>query len=380
MAEDREQRAEEGQRVEHRDRYHDRAGSTHRRQEGPLEEQHGAQPDGDGDPGEGHGSARGPDGGDQGGLDRLAAGQLFAEAVDDEERVVDRDPKTDQGHDVGGIGRNVGNPSQQADCGQPADDRQPAHAQGKKHADHGGEDQEQQGHDDQQGYELRPLQVGGQVFVEVVPDGDVAGTVNSKVNRGDLGAQLGIVLARRGVVVPQRHDGHQVVPVGRGQRLGQVRLTVERRLDALDARVATEWLQRVQHRLFERRIRDRHRVAAEDQAERGTGPALGQLLLHQGQRPARLGVAAAAVLQRPTVPERDDRPSEQPRGDRQYGPAEPIDEATPKDKHLSPPRRNALASPSRTRWPSHSARRSRRPRRNRDPSPAADRCRAGFPR
>ena len=175
MTEDGEQGNEEGQRVEHRDRDHDGTGEAHRRQEGALEEQHRAQPDRDRDPGEGHGTPGGPHGGDQRLFDDLAGGQFLAEAVDDEERVVDRHAQADQGDDVGGIGRDIGDMGEQADSGEAADDRERADAEGQRRAHKCRKDNEQQGQDEEERDQLRTLEVGLQVFVELVSDGDIAG-------------------------------------------------------------------------------------------------------------------------------------------------------------------------------------------------------------
>ena len=142
-ADDRQHRGEECERVEDGDSDDDRAGRAHRRHEGALEEQHRRQADGDRQTGERDRAARGRHRGREGALATLAAGELVAEPVDDEQRIVDRDAESDQRDDVERVLRYVGEAVQEERAADAADDRQDAHAQGQAGSDDRREDQDE---------------------------------------------------------------------------------------------------------------------------------------------------------------------------------------------------------------------------------------------
>ena len=180
VTEDGQQGGKERERVEHGDGDHDGTSESHGREKGALEEKHGTQPDRDRDPGEGHRATGGPHAGDERLLRTSARGHLLAEAVHDEERIVDRHPETDQGDDIRGIGRYIGEARQHTDAGEAPHDGKPAHPQRQQHADHGGEDDQEQGNDDDQRDQLGPLQVGSQELIEVRTDSDITGAKHRK--------------------------------------------------------------------------------------------------------------------------------------------------------------------------------------------------------
>ena len=126
-ADDRQERGQERQPVEDRDPHDDGARGAHRGEEGALEEEHRREPYRDGDAGEGDGAAGGGDGGGDRVLAARACGQLVSEAVDDEERVVDRHAEADQGDDVERVLRDVGVTVEEEGPRQPTDDGEDAH-------------------------------------------------------------------------------------------------------------------------------------------------------------------------------------------------------------------------------------------------------------
>ena len=74
----------------------------------------------------------------------MAAAHLLAEAVRDEERVVDRDAEPDQGHDVQRVDGYVGDARDQVHPRDAADDREDSDTQGHERSDDRAEDDEQQ--------------------------------------------------------------------------------------------------------------------------------------------------------------------------------------------------------------------------------------------
>ena len=137
-------RGQDRQRVEHRDGHDDRARGAHRGHERALEEKHRGQADGNCEAGERDRAA----GRGHRGRDRVlaagAGGQLVPKTVDDEQRVVDRDPESDQRHDVDRVLRYVGEMVQQERAADPSDDRQDANAEGKPGRDHRRKDEDKQ--------------------------------------------------------------------------------------------------------------------------------------------------------------------------------------------------------------------------------------------
>src|SRR5207253_4607869 len=109
-------------------------------------------------------------------------------------------------------------------------------------------------------------------------------------------------------------------------------------------------------------------------------PVLGQLVLHQGQCPPRLGIPPPAVFQGSAIEERDNRARQHHGGNAQHHPAVPVDELTPPGKHLSPPPTTGVVVPWRRPSSFRSGRRWPRRRQRPDPSPSAGRCHAGCPR
>ena len=98
------------------------------------------------------------------------------------------------------------------------------------------------------------MKIGLEVVVDVMPDGDVAGSIDQELIRVDLIAELRIVHAGRGVVVLEVDLHPDVMAVGRRQGLRQIRLAIVGRVDALDPGVDSQRQHRLQHGLLERRV------------------------------------------------------------------------------------------------------------------------------
>ena len=111
----------------------------------------------------------------------MPAIELLAKPVDDEERVIDGNPQTDQGHDVGCVGGYLRDPGQQADARQTTHHGQTSNPQREQGRDHGREHDQQQHQGQRQGDEFRPMKVRLQVDVEIVVDGEGAGRLYLKV-------------------------------------------------------------------------------------------------------------------------------------------------------------------------------------------------------
>src|SRR5206468_6398471 len=94
-SEEREHRWQEREAIEDGDRDDERARVAHRSEERALVEEHPRESDRDGEPGERDRPARGRHGARDRVVDREAARELLAEAIDDEQRVVDRDAEAD---------------------------------------------------------------------------------------------------------------------------------------------------------------------------------------------------------------------------------------------------------------------------------------------
>ncbi len=110
-------------------------------------------------------------------LDRVVPRQLLAEAVDDEQRVVDRDPEPDQLDEVRDVGRHHEQVRDAVDDRQRAHDRrrgeQERHRRREGEPEHGEQDEER----DRQGDALSLAQVLGEDRVEVVRDRGLAAHV-----------------------------------------------------------------------------------------------------------------------------------------------------------------------------------------------------------
>ncbi len=157
-AHDRDDRDQEARDAEHPDER-----ERHRHEQREAER--------DGDPGEDDRSAGGLHRAYDRVVDLVAGGELLAEAVDDQERVVDRDPEADQLHEVRRVGR--GGP----DAGDAVDDpeRPGDRAGGEDERDRDGprepEDGEQHEEGDRDGdHQLAVLQVVLEDGIEVVLD------------------------------------------------------------------------------------------------------------------------------------------------------------------------------------------------------------------
>ena len=122
-------------------------------------EQHRGQADGDGDAGKGDRTA----GGRHGDRDRIlsarACSHLIAKAIDDEQRVIDRERETDQGDDVGRVLRHVGEACEHHRAAKSADDREQPNAEREKRSDDRGEDEDEHQERDWKRDVLRALKV-----------------------------------------------------------------------------------------------------------------------------------------------------------------------------------------------------------------------------
>ena len=245
-AKHRQQRRQEGEAVDDGNPDDDRSRSTHRGQEGALEEQHRGQPDGHRDSGEGDGAAC------RGHRDRerlfagFACGELVAEPADDEQRVVDRDGEADERDDVDRVLRHVGEAPEEERAAHAADDREHADAQRQQCGDDGREDQNEHEQRDGQGHHLAALNVRLERGVERVVERHLPRGDHRQRSWMNHRQQLVEVLRSGGRLVSQLDFDQRVVLVARYQvrRVGHV----VRRENARHARVC---LQR-RHRLLER--------------------------------------------------------------------------------------------------------------------------------
>ncbi len=175
------QRRQEGEGVEDGKAHHGSAGQTHRREIGARVEEQPGQADGDGDAGEGDGAPGSRHTVRQRVDHAEAAQQLFAEAVDDEQGVVDSDPQADDRDDVQRIGRHVRHSREQVDDRQPTQDGAEADAERQQRGHHCAEHQQQEQQRQRQRHLFGPLQVVGEVAVEVGADGEAVARLHRQL-------------------------------------------------------------------------------------------------------------------------------------------------------------------------------------------------------
>jgi hypothetical protein len=165
----------ERQRRNDRDERHEQPGDAHRADERNRDQQEQAEADRDGRPGEDHRSARGR----HRARDRLVppepAAELLTEAVDDEQRVVDREAEPDQGDEVRDVRRGLEQLGDAEDRGQRAGDRARREQEGDRHRERRAEEDEQNEERDRHRDQLAPPAVGAEDRPEVVLDRGLAG-------------------------------------------------------------------------------------------------------------------------------------------------------------------------------------------------------------
>src|ERR671910_3623925 len=108
MARGGEERREGEERSRGGDDDHGGAGVGEGPQEVQGEDEERGQRRGHGEGGEGDGAPGGLDGPDDRVIDSLSGGELFPEAADDEQRIVDGESETERGGEVDGVDRYVG--------------------------------------------------------------------------------------------------------------------------------------------------------------------------------------------------------------------------------------------------------------------------------
>ena len=137
------------------------------------------EPERDGDAGEDDRAAGGLHRADDGVVDLEPARELLAEAVDDQQRVVDGDPEPDQLDEVRRVGRRRPDARDAVDDPERAGDRARREDQRDRHRPREPEDGEQhEQRDRQRDRELAVLQVAVEDRVEVVLDRGGAGDVD----------------------------------------------------------------------------------------------------------------------------------------------------------------------------------------------------------
>ncbi len=268
------QHRKQRERAEHGDERDNEPAYPEAAHEGQRHEEHERKPD----PDRGAGEHDSPAGGLHRAHDRVLlrrpAAQLLAEAVDDEERVVDRDAEAYEHHqvlEVGGqlheVGEDPDHPERDDDGGGREDER---NEEGKRAEDeHEDEQRDRDGNE-----ELADLQVFGEDGIEVVLDGRLAADE-------DLGAWD---VARRGphvVGVPLRVRRLEV-----GDDLGADHGVRDRfYADQLPRRELLDGALRGRPHLGDERLR-RTALAADDDRER-PGRLLPELAPRGSSRPAR---------------------------------------------------------------------------------------------
>ena len=198
-AEDRQQRGEQRQRGGDRDERDEQPADAHRADERQRDQHEAGQPDRDRRAGEEHRVA----GRAHRRAQRLAsvgaAEQLLAEAVDDEQRVVDRDRDADQRDEIGDVDRHVHLVRQQPQ--QPERDRhragghQQRHERRRQRAEH---DQQHEDRDRDRDRLAAP-QIGVEDRLQIVVDRDLAADVHPPPRRA---ARLRAASARRAAAPP----------------------------------------------------------------------------------------------------------------------------------------------------------------------------------
>ncbi len=156
-----EQRGQQRERAEHRGEHGQRRGNGRAVEERDAEQQHAEQRDHDGRAGEQHRAPGGVERVDGGLADVLAAPALAAEAVEDQQRVVDPDAEGDHHRQGGGEARDVEHRGRRehdrhghADAGERHDQR---HAHRGQRAEHDDQDEDRHQHADALGCRLLRL-------------------------------------------------------------------------------------------------------------------------------------------------------------------------------------------------------------------------------
>ena len=106
-----------------------------------------------------------------------AFAQLLAVAVDDEQRVVDRDPEPDQHHEVLEVGRQLHEVGEDPDDPERRRDRERGEDERDEERERPEDEDEDQERDRDRDVELADLEVVGEDGVEVVLDRGLAGDV-----------------------------------------------------------------------------------------------------------------------------------------------------------------------------------------------------------
>ena len=145
LAEQDEERGQDGQRDQARERRDQAAGDPHRAQEPEREEGERRDRSRDGHRAEGDGPARRRDRPPDGIGARPEPRELLAVAGDEEQAVVDPEPEPDPGDDVQGVGRHGHREVENAQHEQPTQDRQCAADERQKPGDQAAKDPERRG-------------------------------------------------------------------------------------------------------------------------------------------------------------------------------------------------------------------------------------------
>ena len=150
---------------------------AHRAHERHGHEEQKAEPDRDGRAGEDHGAPGGGHGPEDRLVLRAAALQLFTEAIDDQERIVDGDPEPDELDEVRDVGRHRQVVREDEDDPQRAGDRRGSEEERNGRGKRKPEDGEEHHQRDRECDRLSLPQILAEDRVEVVFDGRLTGDV-----------------------------------------------------------------------------------------------------------------------------------------------------------------------------------------------------------
>src|SRR5215212_1665824 len=269
-AEDRQERGEKGQPVEHREGDHDRAGEAYGVQVGHIEEEEAHKAYGDRETGEQDRASRRRHRARQGVWDGMTV-YLLAKTANDEERVIYGDAEPDHGDYVGRVDRDVHRPGQQQGPDEAAGDGEHANPDGQSGGDDGAEDKEQHQERQRKRDRLCPLQIRFcnplEVFVErhLTRRDDFQGTWLHLLLEGYVGVlQLGVA------ALLELDYGEAVVLVAGDHGLIDGAIFVSG-ADPLHPLVVFERLERPLHLVAESRVCGLLILAAEDEHETGRG-------------------------------------------------------------------------------------------------------------
>ncbi len=266
---DREQRGLQRRRGEDRDDRDQEPADPHRAHERERHEEQQREPDRDGEAGDDHGAAGGLHRPQHRLLDLEAAAQLLAEPVDDQQRVVDRDPDPDQEHEVRDVGRRRHVVRRDVDDPERPEDRARREQKRDRDREREPEHREQDDQSDRQRDRLALLQIVVEDRVEVVLDRGRAGDVRPSPGRmAERAQELVRVPLRLREVERRDHVPVQDVGAGRHERFALPARHGAGR--AIDDRLEAG------HRLRIRRVGD-----PEDDGERAVAP-VAEMLLEDG--------------------------------------------------------------------------------------------------